>query len=103
MKVNKNYKKINVEDELKDEDSILNFYKKMIKIRKENKTLIYGEYELILEEDDKIYAYTRTLNNEKYIIITNISEENVKFNYEEEKLKYKGLLFQIIMLMSMKI
>ena len=92
MKVNKNYKKINVEDELKDDDSILNFYKEMIKIRKENRTLIYGKYKLILEDDDKIYAYTRTLNNEKYMIITNVSEENVKFHYDEEKLKYKGLL-----------
>lgn len=92
MKVNKNYKKINVEDELKDEDSILNFYKDMIKIRKENTTLIYGKYNLILEEHKEIYAYTRTSNNEKYIIITNISGENAKFDYNEEKLKYKQLL-----------
>lgn len=92
IKVNKNYKEINVENQLKDDDSILNFYKEIIKIRKENKTLIYGKYDLILEDDDKIYAYTRTSNNEKYIIITNISEENVKFDYNEEKLKYKGLI-----------
>ena len=103
MKVNKNYKKINVEDELKDDDSILNFYKDMIKIRKENRTLIYGKYKLLLEDDDKTYAYTRTLNNEKYIIITNMSEENVKFDYDEEKLKYKDFFFQIIKLMNMKI
>ena len=92
IKVNNNYKKINVEDELKDEDSILNFYRTMIKIRKENRTLIYGKYKLVLEYDDKIYAYTRTLKNEKYIIITNISEENVNFNYDEDQLKYKNLL-----------
>lgn len=92
IKVNKNYKEINVENQLKDDDSILNFYKNMIRIRKENKTLIYGKYDIILEDNDKIYDYTRTLNNEKYIIITNISKENVKFDYYEEKLKYEGLL-----------
>lgn len=92
IKVNNNFRKINVEDELMDDDSILNFYKDMIRIRKENKALIYGKYELILEDDDKIYAYTRTLNSEKYIIITNISEENVRFGYDEEKLKYNGLI-----------
>ena len=92
IKVNNNYKKINVEDELKDEDSILNFYRTMIKIRKENRTLIYGKYKLVLEYDYKIYAYTRTLKNEKYIIITNISEENVNFNYDEDQLKYENLL-----------
>jgi len=92
IKVNKNYEKINVEDELKDDDSILNNYKKMIEIRKGNKTLIYGKYNLILEEHETIYSYTRTLNSEKYMIITNLSEENVKFNYDEENLKYEGLL-----------
>ena len=92
INVNKNYEKINVEDELKDDDSILNFYKKMIEIRKGNKTLIYGKYNLILEAHDNIYAYTRALNNEKYMIITNLYEENVRFNYDKENLKYEGLL-----------
>lgn len=92
IKVNSNFRKINVEEELRDEDSILNFYKSMIRIRKENKALVYGKYELMLEDDEKIYAYTRTLNNEKFIIITNISEENVKFSYDEEELKYDGLI-----------
>ncbi|MFW2487283.1 glycoside hydrolase family 13 protein [Clostridium chromiireducens] len=92
MKVNRNHKEINVEDELKDEDSILNFYKRMIQIRKGNNTLIYGQYNIILEEHDKIYAYTRSLDNEKYIIITNISKENVEYNYSEENLKHKSLI-----------
>lgn len=91
VKLNNNYRKINVEDQLKDKDSILNFYKDMIKIKKENKALIYGKYDILLENHDKLYVYTRTLNKEKYIIITNISEEYIEFNYEEG-LKYKNLL-----------
>jgi alpha-glucosidase len=92
IKVNKNYKKINVEDQLKDDDSILNFYKAMIRIRKENVGLIYGKYTLLLADNDEVYAYTRVLGNEKYIIITNVSEKDVKFRYDEEKVKYKNLL-----------
>lgn len=91
VKLNNNYRKINVEDQLKDKDSILNFYKDMIKIKKENKALIYGKYDILLENHDKLYVYTRTLNKEKHIIITNISEEYIEFNYEEG-LKYKNLL-----------
>lgn len=91
IKLNNNYRKINVEDQLKDKDSILNFYKDIIKIKKENKALIYGKYDILLENHDKLYVYTRTLKKEKYIIITNISEEYVEFNYEEG-LKYKNLL-----------
>ena len=91
INVNENYKNINVQAQLKDEKSILNFYKKMITIRKEYKTLIYGSYDLILDEDEKIYAYTRTMGNEKFIVIVNLSHNEAKYNYEEE-LNYEGLL-----------
>jgi len=55
IKINKNYKEINVENQLNDNDSILNFYKDMIKIRKENKTLVYGRYDIILEYNICLY------------------------------------------------
>lgn len=91
INVNENYREINVKAQLKDENSILNFYKKMIKIRKQYETLIYGSYDLILDEDDKIYAYTRTMNNEKFIIIVNLSHDEAKYCYDEE-LNYNELL-----------
>ena len=82
IKINKNHKYINVKDQLKDENSILNFYKKMINIRKENKTLIYGSYDLILEDHEKIYAYTRIMREEEFVIIVNLSHDNVKYSYD---------------------
>ena len=63
----------------------------MIRIRKENKTLVYGSYDLILEDDEKIYAYTRTMENEKFIIIVNLSHDKVRYSHNEE-LKYDNLL-----------
>lgn len=90
--VNENYKTINVEVEEKDENSVLNFYKKLIKLKKSNEALIYGVYDLILEEDRSIYAYTRTLNNDKFLIIANLTGENANYNYEREKLNSKDLL-----------
>ena len=92
IKINPNYTKINVENQLNDKDSILNFYKKMIKIRKENEALIYGEYKLILEDDENIYSYIREFENEKFIIITNLTDKKVEFSYDEEVLKYENLL-----------
>mgnify|MGYP000043978905 FL=1 len=82
IRINKNHKYINVKDQLKDENSILNFYKKMINIRKENKTLIYGSYDLILEDHEKIYAYTRIMREEEFVIIVNLSHDNVKYSYD---------------------
>ncbi|MCR8744970.1 glycoside hydrolase family 13 protein [Romboutsia lituseburensis] len=91
IKVNPNYIDINVEKQLNDENSILNFYKKMIKIRKESKCLIYGDYKLILENDDQIFAYKRILENEKFIVICNLSDRDALYEYENEFLEYRNL------------
>ncbi|EOU1912635.1 alpha-glucosidase [Clostridium perfringens] len=90
--VNENYKTINVEVEERDENSVLNFYKKLIRLKKSNEALIYGVYDLILEEDENIFAYTRTLNNEKFLIMANLTGENAKYMYEKEKLNSKDLI-----------
>ncbi|HAT4340168.1 TPA: alpha-glucosidase [Clostridium perfringens] len=90
--VNENYKTINVEVEERDENSVLNFYKKLIRLKKSNEALIYGVYDLILEEDENIFAYTRTLNNHKFLIMANLTGENAKYMYGKEKLNSKDLI-----------
>ncbi|KPU26925.1 oligo-1,6-glucosidase [Caloranaerobacter sp. TR13] len=84
IKVNPNYKTINVENELKNPDSILNYYKKLIKLRAENDIIVYGDVKLILEEDDNIFAYLRTLEEERLFVLLNFSEEEVEFNMPDE-------------------
>lgn len=78
MKVNGNHKWINVKEQEKDPDSILNFYKKIIKIRKQTSALIYGDYELHMEDSESIYAYSRQYEEECYLIVCNLSEEDSK-------------------------
>ncbi|MBY0148419.1 alpha-glucosidase [Neobacillus niacini] len=78
MKVNPNYSDINVEAQKKDETSILNFYKKMIQLKKNNEVFTYGIYDLLLEKDPQIFAYTRTLNQEKVLVIANLSVKPAK-------------------------
>ncbi|MDR7073970.1 glycoside hydrolase family 13 protein [Fictibacillus barbaricus] len=82
MKVNPNYTEINVEKQEKDEKSILNFYKKMIALKKENEIFTYGTYDLLLKDDKQIYAYTRTLGEEKVVVITNLSKSEAVFESE---------------------
>ncbi|NFA60313.1 alpha-glucosidase [Clostridium sporogenes] len=91
LKVNPNYLNINVNKQENYPNSILNFYKKMIKIKKEDEALIYGKYDLILENHEQIYAYTRTLDYEKFIVIVNLTNKEAKYSYDKEKLNYKGL------------
>lgn len=84
IKVNPNYKSINVEEEINNEDSILNYYKKLIKIRKDNGIVVYGKYDLLLEESEEIYSYMRTLNNERLLVICSFSKEETTFNLPSE-------------------
>ncbi|PAE41369.1 glycoside hydrolase family 13 protein [Bacillus sp. 7884-1] len=78
IKVNPNYKSINVEFQKKDETSILNFYKKMIQLKKANEVFTYGTYDLLLAEDPQVYAYTRMLNQDKVLVIANLSVKPAK-------------------------
>ena len=82
LKINPNFKNINVENDAKNPDSILNFYKKMIQFRKNNLLLVYGDYEDIAPLDEKIYAYTRTLGDDKMLIVNNFSNSKVHFKCE---------------------
>ncbi|NRT75359.1 glycoside hydrolase family 13 protein [Clostridium beijerinckii] len=93
LKVNPNYKEINAESQLKDENSIFNYYKKLIKIRKSNPVVVYGKYELMLEENKEIFAYTRTLENEMLLVICNFTGNETEFVLERKfEFKSKELL-----------
>ncbi|WP_428909620.1 glycoside hydrolase family 13 protein [Niallia sp. Krafla_26] len=72
LKVNPNYTDINVKKAMLESDSIYHFYKKLIQLRKENLTLVYGSFELQLAQHNQIFAYTRTLGDETFLIITNL-------------------------------
>lgn len=72
LKLNPNYKDINVSAAEQDENSILNYYKKIIKLRKSDELFIYGKYDLILPDDEQVYAYTREWNGKKAVIIVNM-------------------------------
>ena len=92
LKVNENYEDINVEKQLKDSNSVLNFYKNIIKIRKENECLIYGSYNLILKEDKNIFAYERILDDKKFLIITNLSNYDNTYSYNKLNLRFSNLV-----------
>jgi len=82
--VNPNYKEINVKEALADPNSVFHYYKKLIQLRKQHDIIVYGTYDLILEDDPYIYAYTRTLGNEKLIVITNFSEKTPVFRLPDD-------------------
>ncbi|HBJ1649684.1 alpha-glucosidase [Clostridium botulinum] len=93
IKVNPNYNEINAESQIGDKDSIFNYYKELIKIRKDNEIIVYGNYDLILDDSEEIYAYVRTLNEEQLLVICNFSSNTSEFKLPNNiKSKYKKLL-----------
>ncbi|CAM3959502.1 glycoside hydrolase family 13 protein [Mesobacillus thioparans] len=83
INVNPNYETINAQAVLKDEESIFYYYKKLIELRKQNEVVVYGTYDAVMEEDEQIFAYTRTLGDDQLLVICNFSDQNPVFTLPE--------------------
>lgn len=73
LKVNANYQEVNAAAQETDENSILNYFRQIVKFRRENLILIYGKYTLLDGENKNVYSYTRELNGRKLLILLNFS------------------------------
>lgn len=99
LEVNPNCSSINVQDSLKNKDSILHYYKKLIALRKKYPIFIYGNYYEHYPKSEKLAYYERNLDNRKLLVICNFTNKNLKFdpiynfnnyqlllnNYQEDK------------------
>ncbi|OFU75867.1 glucohydrolase [Staphylococcus sp. HMSC10B09] len=89
--VNPNYKTINVAQQSEDSDSVLNFYKRLIKLKKSDDIYTYGEFNLIDDENENIFAYTRKLNNKTVLVAGNLTDHvaslNLPFEVEASQIK----------------
>jgi oligo-1,6-glucosidase len=79
LKVNPNYTRINAARELAEPGSILKYYQHLIALRKTNPSLIYGSFEDIAPGDPSVYAYTRTMGKEQWLILLNMTGKTVAF------------------------
>ena len=77
--VNPNYTEINVEAAEKDPNSILNFYRKLLKFRKENEIVIYGDYKEHLKRSKDLYVYERNYEGQRLLVICSYTEKPVQF------------------------
>ena len=92
IKVNQNYTTINAEQQEKDDNSCLNYFKKLIKLRKQTSTLIYGKYTLLDKNNMKVYAYTRELNDHKILVLLNFSKDDAQANVDLKVANAKRLI-----------
>lgn len=106
--VNPNYKQINVAEAEKDPNSILNYYRKLLKFRKENPIVIYGDYKEHYKNSDKLYVYERNYEGKRMLVVSSFSDKAERFdapfgfvmvsgkkvlgNYPSEKLTGNGFI-----------
>lgn len=86
LKVNDNYREVNVEKQVKDPNSILNYYRKLIKMRKTQfqNTILKGRFDIVDLEHPDVFAYTKETEKQTLLIIANFKGERVKFTFPME-------------------
>lgn len=85
--VNPNYREINAEKELADENSVFYYYQKLIDLRRRSEwtdVIVYGDYELLLPQDEAVFAYTRCLEGKKLLVLCNLSDADVEITLPAE-------------------
>lgn len=84
LKVNPNYVSINVENQVNDEHSIYHFYRQLIETRKAHEVLIYGDFSLINEGDTNVFAYIRSYEDKKVLVVCNFTNQMTHFSFKNE-------------------
>ena len=77
IKVNSNYKTVNAKQQTNDPDSVFSYYKELIRLRHENEIIVYGDYELLEPQNEELFIYTRSWNNEQLMVLCNFTEKDI--------------------------
>lgn len=79
LPLNPTFREINVETESADPASVLNYYRKMTRLRREHEVLVYGDYELLMPEDERVYAYLRSWQGQRAVVMANLSPRPARY------------------------
>ncbi|MFH1936672.1 MAG: alpha-glucosidase [Bacteroidota bacterium] len=95
IQVNPNHIDINVEQSLGDGDSILQFYRALIRLRRKNKALVYGDYKEIMKDSNEVGGYVRTYGNVRFTVICNFTECEVEMRDDPSLIGNKTVLSNV--------
>ncbi len=91
ISVNKDYSWVNVEVQEKSSESVLNHFRAMTKLRTENDILVYGKYDLLEADNSEIYAYTRTLDDQSWLVVLSFVDTDTMFKLANSLQHYEVL------------
>ncbi len=69
-------KEINLENDLASEKSVFAFYRDLLKLRKENDAILYGDFEVLSKSEDNFFIYARTYEGKKFIVVCNFEQDS---------------------------
>jgi len=80
LKLNPNFTTVNAKQAVADPNSVFHHYRRLIALRHANPVIVYGHYELLLPEHPEIYAYTRTLDEDRLLVVCNFGRNEPVFS-----------------------
>lgn len=84
MPVNPNYREINARAAMADPESVFHYYQKLIALRKQYPVIVYGGYQLLLEDSEELFAYIREYEGEKLLVVCSFTDKEVEFEIPKE-------------------
>lgn len=87
LALNPNYQDLNVKKDQQNEESIFNYYKKVIHLRKENELIVWGDYKELLPNDPQLFVYERSYQGETWLIIINFYEKPTIYKDDDQKVE----------------
>lgn len=92
IKVNPNYRTVNAKAEIENPDSVFHYYRKLIALRKRYEIIVYGTYELLLPEDERLFMYKRMLDGRQLLVVCNFSSQKASCRIPDEFVKGGALI-----------
>lgn len=83
MAINPNYRDINADAAVADEHSVFHFYRKLIDLRHTLPVVVNGDFRMLLPEDERIYAYTRSLDGMTMLVLGNFSDDEAPVEIDD--------------------
>ena len=84
MPVNPNYREINARAAMADPESVFHYYQKLIALRKQYPVIVYGGYQLLLEDSEELFVYIREYEGEKLLVVCSFTDKEVEFEIPKE-------------------
>ena len=83
LAVNPNHRRINAQQQRDDPDSVFHFYRRLIALRKQLPVLVHGRLDLVLPEHPNLFAATRTLGDERLLVVCNLGPDRISVNWPD--------------------